>query len=114
MSWSVRMDSVGAMRTRAALVLTSTVLAVGGCGGSVGTAPRAAPAAARHAASARPAHRSPVAAKLGVVGTARLPAAVQLPAVTVRAGEALALGGLDSADTSTAAVVHLAPGPVRD
>ena len=52
--------------------------------------------------------------RLRVVGTQRLPAPVQLPALALRGRTVLALGGLDAADTSVASVTRVLPAPARD
>jgi len=51
--------------------------------------------------------------RLRVVATRRLPAPVQLPALALRGRTVLALGGLDSADTSVASVTRIHPAPAR-
>lgn len=95
----------------ASLVLF-VVLVATGCGGRAGgtTAP-----GTRSASQGPPPLASPAparaAARVRAIG--RLPAPVQLPAVTGHGPTMLALGGLDAADTSTAAVVRLTPGRPR-
>ena len=85
----------------AAAVVASTVA---GCGGSDAPSASTAPvttAAARLSADAPV--RRPRAVRLRLVGSATLPAPVQLPGLAAVGGRVLAVGGLDSADTSTAA-----------
>jgi YVTN family beta-propeller protein len=50
---------------------------------------------------------------LKVTATRRLPSPVQLPALAAAGGTVLAIGGLDSADTSVADIVRVAPGTPR-
>jgi hypothetical protein len=82
-----------------------------GCGGTRHSPP---PAAVRHARKAPEAAAvSTPRPRLRLVATRALPAPVQLPALTVRGGRLLALGGLDAADASVAHVVRVAPGRPR-
>jgi N-acetylneuraminic acid mutarotase len=93
-------------------VVALSALAAGailaGCGSSSPAAnpkPASAPASGHHAAA-----QGSATAALRVVSTRALPAPVQLPALGVAGGNVLAAGGLDAADTSVSAIVHVAPG----
>lgn len=76
-------------------------LTLGACGGS---SSQSATASSAHAGTQPRAAVRP-AMKLRVTGTTALPAAVQLPAVTADGHGALAVGGLDAADSSVASIV---------
>jgi hypothetical protein len=96
--------------TFACLILVALAGLVAGCGSTRHSRPPAA----------RPAGEAPVATavsapepRLRLVATRALPAPVQLPALAVRGGRLLALGGLDAADASVAGVVRVAPGRAR-
>lgn len=89
----------------AALAATSLVAA--GCG-SGGGAKTIATTAGKPAKSARTAAKTPAAWKVTVHQAGHLPAPVQLPATTAAPGGTggFLLGGLDSADASSAAIVR--------
>jgi hypothetical protein len=86
-----------------------------GCGGAHATAHASAPPGSypsgSHSTPTTPVSPAAVALRLG--GAARLPAAVQLPAVIPYGAGALALGGLDGADASVADIVSVDSGGAR-
>ena len=51
--------------------------------------------------------------RLALVGSRRLPFAVQLPAAAVRGSQVLSAGGLDAGDASLATLVRISPGRPR-
>jgi hypothetical protein len=100
--------SLPAASLLAALATAAAALASAGCGGS-----STATSAQRHVSAIRGAQRSPRAPRLvAKLELGRLPAPVSGEAVTARGDEILVVGGLDSLDSSTSAIVAL-PGGVR-
>lgn len=85
--------------------------ALTGCATKHSNAPTATTTAAH---AARPAVRSRPGIGLRLVGSARLPAPVQLPGLARTAdGRVVAVGGLDLGDSSTADVIGVLPAPAR-
>lgn len=80
-----------------------------GCAGTHTASKGASTAVGARARTTAP----PAPVALRVTGTVQLPAAVQLPAVAPYGGGALALGGLDSADSSVSDIVSIDSGGAR-
>ncbi len=101
-----------ARAARGAIVAMLVAMAVTACG-SHPAAPqhRASRSTPPEAGTARP--RATVSVGLRVVGSRSLPAPVQLPGLARVGTTVLAAGGLDTADSSVADIVRLAPGTAR-
>src|SRR2546430_270977 len=99
---------VAAIQGRARCIAgLAAAAALGGCGAAASPNAPSAPGRRQHASAA------PAVLGLEATATGRLPEPVQDPATTAVGAEALLMGGLDSADTSTSRLVDAGPGGAR-